>query len=83
MMICLLLCITVPVGRSRSVKNVADTKLLLRWRWQKQVPTFFKAHLHSNAQKGSQKSGSPELKPADKNLLKKIKKTLAFVRMVC
>ena len=62
------------MGRSRSVKNVADTKLLLRWRWQKQVPTFFKAHLHSNAQKGSQKSGSPELKSADKNLLKKIKK---------
>ena len=66
-----LLCITISVGRSRSVKNVADTKLfaarslqkarilsfLLRGACKKQVPTFFKAHLHSNAQKASSKSG--------------------------
>ena len=49
-----LLCITVSVGRSRSVKNAADTKL-------KQVPAFFKAHLNSNAQKAPQESGGTEL----------------------
>ena len=43
-----LLCITISVGRSRSVKNVADTKLFA---------------LHSNAQKASSKSGRPEAKP--------------------
>ncbi len=42
-----LLCITASVGRSRSVKNAADTKL--------------KAHLYSNAQKALQESGGPEL----------------------
>ena len=59
-----LLCITISVGRSRSVKNVADTKLFAarslqkaRGACKKQVPTFFKAHLHSNAQKASSKSG--------------------------
>ena len=54
-----LLCITISVGRSRSVKNVADTKLFAARSLQKakQVPTFFKAHLHSNAQKASSKSG--------------------------
>ena len=40
-----LLCITISVGRSR------------RGACKKQVPTFFKAHLHSNAQKASSKSG--------------------------
>ena len=40
-----LLCITASVGRSRSVKNAADTT------------AFFKAHLYSNAQKALQKSG--------------------------
>ena len=52
-----LLCITISVGRSRSVKNVADTKLFAARSLQKAVPTFFKAHLHSNAQKASSKSG--------------------------
>ena len=44
-----LLCITASVGRSRSVKNAADTTAL------------FKAHLYSNAQKALQESGGPEL----------------------
>ena len=49
-----LLCITVSVGRSRSVKNAADTKLFAS------VPAFFKAHLYSNAQKALQESDGPE-----------------------
>ena len=56
-----LLCITIPAGRSRSMKNVADTKLLLRGACKKQVPTFFKARLHSNAEKASLRTGISEL----------------------
>ena len=55
--------ITIPAGLSRSVKNVADTKLLLRGACKKQVPTFFKARLHSNAQKASSRTGISELQP--------------------
>ena len=59
-----LLCITVSVGRSRSVKNAADTKLFafcFARACKKQVPAFFKAHLNSNAQKAPQESGGAEL----------------------
>ena len=57
-----LLCITASVGRSRSVKNAADTKAFCCARaCKKQVPAFFKAHLYSNAQKALQESGGPEL----------------------
>ena len=57
-----LLCITASVGRSRSVKNAADTKAFFCARaCKKQVPAFFKAHLYSNAQKALQESGGSEL----------------------
>ena len=63
-----LLCITVSAGRSRSVKNAADTKLFAApvlafccaMACKKQVPAFFKARLDSNAQKAFPKSGGPE-----------------------
>ena len=53
-----LLCITVSVGRSRSVKNAADTKLFASPGLAKSK--FFKAHLYSNAQKALQESDGPE-----------------------
>ena len=57
-----LLCITVSVGRSRSVNNAADTKTAFccARACKKQVPAFFKAHLYSNAQKALQESDGPE-----------------------